>query len=758
MKGVFKVLPAPAKDEKEKDFVSRFMSDEDTTEEFPNRKQRFAIAMTVWTKHKKSIEKRLALWGSTAGKTRLAKRVLPMIPEHSTYVEPFAGGAAIFYAKPKEMSKLEVLTDTNPEVAFSFKFIRDLTDEQARAVRSKNWVVSKEQARRVHELKPKNGPERFYRFAYKRYALFFGREDRITAIDPFKAGKKPTLINNLERTKERLKGVKVHNDSYEKVVKAYDSKDTFFYLDPPYPRCDQGVGEKEFDEPAFIKTLQKMKGKFLLHYDYRDKSKFLNKGWTVKVITATQTMSPKANGAVTGKPMAMAGKLLEVTNYTPTKKAAKPKHFGGGENIDVFGYETGNFDICKSAVLLFRKLEKTNEKETQGHVIKAAKYLDAFFGIEKKVVAESYTSDEDGELALDLAILFAYEVGLIAERMSRSFDRDIVFLKMHFHEIGSRMGLEKSEIPYADPRNEKYPIDSYAHVRAAISYFSMPKNADKYSEEEQEKMWSRIKAAAKKFDIKLNPSSGPPSVEQEKAESYVPPKEVQAAAAKGLELRRMYERGGLDVSEASEEGIGSGVQRATNLKNGDNISRDTIKRMRNFFSRHQANYKPNKKMPDGGPTAGTIAWLLWGGDPGKEWADSIIQAQKAMEASLNWTMPIIKKDDDERIVTGIVLEPDEVDAQGDTVSKEAIKEAAYRFLAKFNKDTELGFMHKAFGNLGISLVESWVAREDCKYGGSPVKSGSWLMSVKVDKNDTLWKKIKAGEISGFSIGGVARVS
>jgi hypothetical protein len=432
--------------------------------------------------------------------------------------------------------------------------VRDAKDADFAKVRSKNWLVSKEQAQKVHDLEPTKGEDRFYRFAYKRYAMFFRNENRITAIDPSKAGKEPTLVQNLEKTRDRLDGVKIHNDSYEKIIKAYDGKDTFFYLDPPYPRIAQEVGEDKFDEAAFIKTLVGIKGKFLLHYDHRDKSKFINKGWLVKVISVNKTGG--------GTAATVKGKLLEVTNYTPTKKA----------------------------------------------------------------------------------------------------------------------------------------------------------------------------------------------------ESYVPPKSVQTEAAKGLELRRTGERGGLDVSEAAEEGVGSGVQRATNLKNGDNISLSTIKRMRNFFSRHQDNYRPNKKMPDGGPTAGTIAWLLWGGDPGKEWADTILQTQEKSASDVSWTMPIIKKDDDERIVTGIVLEPDEVDAQGDTVSKEAIKEAAYSFLAKFNKDTKLGFMHKAFGNLGISLVESWVAREDCKYGGNAVKSGSWLMSVKVDKNDTLWKKIKEGEISGFSIGGVARVS
>jgi len=636
---VTKALMQPAKDESNRDFMVRFMDDPKSTEEFPDTKQRHAVGMQIWERTKKAIEKRLALWGSTAGKSRVAKRVIPMIPEHKTYVEPFAGGAAVFYAKPKEMSKNEVLSDTHTEVAFSFKYVRDGSDRDFDGVRRKNWIVSKEQARKVHDLKPSKGDDRFYRFAYKRYAMFFRNENRITAIDPSKAGKKPTLINNLEKTRERLKGVKIHNESYEKIFKAYDGKDTFFYLDPPYPRIAQEVGEDQFDEPAFIKRLENLKGKFLLHYDYRDKSKFLNKGWNVKVISVAKT-----GGYTTAT---VAGKLLEVTNYTQTKKAEEPKHFGSGENIDVFGYRTKNFDTCRSAVTLFRKLEKTKEKETQGHVIKAAKYLDAFFGIEKKVVSEGYASEEDGGLALDLAILFAYEVGIVAERMSRSFDRDIVFLKMHFQEIGSRMGLKKAEIDYADPKNEKYPIDSYEHVRAAISYFSMPKNADKYSDKEQAQIWGRIKAAAKKLGITLSPDSGPPGLQEK------------------------------DISNSMYN---------------------------------------------------------------------------------NWLIPVIKTDEDEKIVTGIVLEPDEVDAQGDTISKEAIKEAAHKFLSKFNKDTELGFMHKAFGDLGMGLIESWVAREDSDFGGSPVKSGSWLMSVQVSDNEKLWEKIKSGEIAGFSIGGVARVS
>lgn len=107
-------------------------------------------------------------------------------------------------------------------------------------------------------------------------------------------------------------------------------------------------------------------------------------------------------------------------------------------------------------------------------------------------------------------------------------------------------------------------------------------------------------------------------------DSFSPTEGVRSAAARGLELRAKFKRGGLSNEQASEQGIGSGVQRAVNLKNGDAISLATVRRMHGFFSRHAKNYAPDKKESDGGPTAGTIAWLLWGGNAGKTWAESIV--------------------------------------------------------------------------------------------------------------------------------------
>ena len=102
---------------------------------------------------------------------------------------------------------------------------------------------------------------------------------------------------------------------------------------------------------------------------------------------------------------------------------------------------------------------------------------------------------------------------------------------------------------------------------------------------------------------------------------FVPPKGVREAAERGLKNRKKYGRGGLTNKEASAQGIGSGVQRAVNLKNGDKVSPQTIKRMSSFFARHEKN--KNSRAKDGTPGAGKIAWDLWGGDAGKRWADSV---------------------------------------------------------------------------------------------------------------------------------------
>ena len=61
------------------------------------------------------------------------------------------------------------------------------------------------------------------------------------------------------------------------------------------------------------------------------------------------------------------------------QEANEPSHFGGGNNLDIYGYTTENFDICKSAVMLFEKIKEMPNNMAKDHTVHAAKYLDEFF-------------------------------------------------------------------------------------------------------------------------------------------------------------------------------------------------------------------------------------------------------------------------------------------------------------------------------------------------------------------------------------------
>lgn len=102
---------------------------------------------------------------------------------------------------------------------------------------------------------------------------------------------------------------------------------------------------------------------------------------------------------------------------------------------------------------------------------------------------------------------------------------------------------------------------------------------------------------------------------------FTPPEEVAQAAIKGLLLRSKFKRGGTMV----------GVARARDLKNRRKLSPTTIKRMVSFFSRHEIDKRGKYWGVDSKPSAGYIAWLLWGGDDGWEWAKYIKQKMQSKE-------------------------------------------------------------------------------------------------------------------------------
>lgn len=124
------------------------------------------------------------------------------------------------------------------------------------------------------------------------------------------------------------------------------------------------------------------------------------------------------------------------------------------------------------------------------------------------------------------------------------------------------------------------------------------------------------------------------------------------------------------------------------------------------------------------------------------------------------TAPVCKVDAEKRLVYGVVLEPNVVDSQNEWERPETIERTAHLFLAKYNEETELGHQHATF-DIRAEVVESYIAPQDLDFDGeltaeNVIRKGSWVLVVHIT-DDELWQAVKDGDITGFSIGGVATV-
>lgn len=123
------------------------------------------------------------------------------------------------------------------------------------------------------------------------------------------------------------------------------------------------------------------------------------------------------------------------------------------------------------------------------------------------------------------------------------------------------------------------------------------------------------------------------------------PTEAMAAEAKrGLEWRK-DNGGGTDI----------GVARARDIQNRKNLSLDTVKRMHSFFARHEVDKKASGFKPGGDdyPSAGRVAWALWGGDPGQSWARNIVDRMDAADKKGKDAMPLKQGSSQETISANI---------------------------------------------------------------------------------------------------------
>lgn len=214
------------------------------------------------------------------GKNRLARKIISLLPKHTTYVEPFAGGAQVFFHKPP--SKVEVLNDLNHEVVNFFRVCQVHHEELTRFL---HFSVA---SRRMHQLLTETPPQtltdiqRAARFFFLQKNSFGGLVVKrhfhysVTARPNFRPERIPEL---LEETHERLQGVQLECLPYEEILARYDRPTTLFYLDPPYwGRALYKFNFRTEDFVSLEERLRKIKGRFLLSLnDSREVRKLFSK-------------------------------------------------------------------------------------------------------------------------------------------------------------------------------------------------------------------------------------------------------------------------------------------------------------------------------------------------------------------------------------------------------------------------------------------------------------------------------------------------
>lgn len=108
---------------------------------------------------------------------------------------------------------------------------------------------------------------------------------------------------------------------------------------------------------------------------------------------------------------------------------------------------------------------------------------------------------------------------------------------------------------------------------------------------------------------------------------------------------------------------------------------------------------------------------------------------------------VLKTDGAQRIVYGVVMRPDFVDAHQDTASPEDVEQAAHWWL---ENSRTLGLRHN--GLLVGVVLESYIAQTDFTLGAGEVKKGDWVLVIRIDDLE-VWAGIEAGTYNAFSIGG-----
>ena len=254
------------------------------------------------------------------GKRQLLRDIIPLIPEDYTrYIEPFAGGGAVFFSLSRKIQKADIpawLNDINPELVNSYLMVRDQPDALLADLRThiydKDYFLNLRALDRTEEgLAALGTIARASRFIYLNRTAFNGLY-RVNAKGqfnvPFGRYTNP-LIADADRIyacSAALQNIQITCTSFDEVLSRAGAGD-FVYLDPPYIPLSQtsyftsyshdGFGPDEQVKLArLLYELDKRGGRFIASNAYVPELAELYAGFTIREVKATRAINADKKG------------------------------------------------------------------------------------------------------------------------------------------------------------------------------------------------------------------------------------------------------------------------------------------------------------------------------------------------------------------------------------------------------------------------------------------------------------------------------
>lgn len=260
------------------------------------------------------------------GKSRLRKYIVPLIPAHTCYVEPFAGAAWVLFGKPP--SDVEILNDKEQELV---NFFRVVKEEPEALIASFEWeLVSRAEFERLAGLEPAQltHVQRAHRFYYLIMAgwggeLHYPRFQ--TSITDGGHGNRlfgalKTLRQRLEPIHERLRTVIIENLDWQDCVERYDREGTVMYVDPPYPDngCNYSHNMRDWDShEALAERLGRARCKWILSSYDKPEVRELFSRYFITAVQSSSGMNTEKRGSTR-----VLNREILITNYPPPSEPA----------------------------------------------------------------------------------------------------------------------------------------------------------------------------------------------------------------------------------------------------------------------------------------------------------------------------------------------------------------------------------------------------------------------------------------------------